>query len=392
MRIAFVVHRYGVDILGGSEAQCRVFAEGLARRHQVEVLTTTASDYVLWREGYPAGTSTVNGVTLRRFRVARPRNIARFKDVSDLVFDEAHTPADEERWVEENGPCSPDLIAYLEQHARDYDVVVAFSFRYWTAYHAFRVLPAKVVPFPTAEADKAVTLGVLQESLLRAPAILFETPEEQQMLQAACPRPLPMGEIVGCPMEPPGPADAEAFRREFSVSRPFALYLGRIDANKGCEELFDYYLRYSATASEPLDLLLGGKPAMPIAESPRIRLLGYLTDQQKEDALAAATCLVMPSPYESLSIVLLEAWRRGTATLANGFCDVLRGQTRRSGGGLYYENRLDFADMLSAFAGSADLRTALGASGRQFVEQTYGWDAITPRIEPLFERVAAGSR
>ncbi len=391
MKIAFVVHRYGADILGGSETHCRVVAEHLSLDHDVEVLTTTASDYVTWKPGYRAGTEMVNGVKVRRFRVAKPRDVVRFKDASDLVFDCPHTRADEQRWVEENGPRTPDLIEYLQRHGGSYDVVVAFSFRYWTAYHACLALPGKTVPFPTAEADPAIYLRILQDRLVAAPAILYNTPEERRMLQAACADPLPDGETVGFPIDPPGPADAAAFRRAFGIDRPFALYLGRIDTNKGCGELFDYFLDYLQRRDSTLDLVLGGKAAMDVPSDPRIRLAGFLTEQQKEDALAAAVCLVMPSRYESLSIVLLEAWRRMTPVLVNGACDVLREQTRRSGGGLYYETFGDFADGLELLARQPALREALGASGRQFVEREYAWATVRAKLERVFARVATGT-
>lgn len=387
MRIAFVVHRYGADILGGSETHCRVIAEGLAHDHHVEVLTTTASDYVTWKEGYPAGTETISGVTVRRFRVARKRNVVRFTDACDRVFDEAHTRADEDAWVEQNGPQAPALVEHLLAHGDDYDVVVAFSFRYWTAYHACLALPDRTVPFPTAEADEAVGLRVLQDRLMAAPAILFNTPEERAMLQDACPGPLPDGEIVGFPMDPPGPADAAAFRTRFGIDRPFALYLGRVDANKGCEELFDYFLRYAARKGSTLDLVIGGKAAMEVPSDPRVHMLGFLDDRQKEDALAAAVCLVMPSPYESLSIVTLEAWRRRTPVLVNGCCDVLREQTRRSGGGLYYESFGDFAGGLDCLARYPVVRQALGDAGRRFVAREYGWETVRARLERVFTRV-----
>jgi len=48
MKIALVVQRYGTDILGGSEYHARLIAERLAQRHQVEVLTTCARDYISW--------------------------------------------------------------------------------------------------------------------------------------------------------------------------------------------------------------------------------------------------------------------------------------------------------------------------------------------------------
>jgi glycosyltransferase involved in cell wall biosynthesis len=391
VRIAFVVQRYGLDLLGGSETHCRVLAEGLARDHDVEVLTTTASDYVTWASGYAAGSETVNDVTVRRFPVARKRKVVRFREASELVFDCPHTRADELSWIDENGPRTPALIEHLHRYGASYDLVVAFSFRYWTAYHASLALPEKTVPFPTAEADPAVHLAVLQERLLAAPSILFNTPEERRMLEDACGAALP-GEVIGFPVGPPGPADASAFRAAFGIDRPFALYLGRIDENKGCRDLFDCFLAYAGRKGSVLDLVLGGRAAMDIPDSSRVHLAGFLTDQQKEDALAAAVCLVMPSPYESLSIVLLEAWRRMTPVLVNGACDVLREQTRRSGGGLYYETAADFGDELEHLAANAALREALGASGRRFVTREYAWNTVRAKMERVLGRVVAAQR
>ena len=122
--------------------------------------------------------------------------------------------------------------------------------------------------------------------------------------------------------------------------------------------------------------MLIGKEMLPIPEHPRIRHLGFLDDQDKFDALAAADLLLMPSYYESLSMVALEAWALGKPVLANGKCEVLRGQCIRSQAGLYYETQAEFIETLRAIAESRRLNAAFGANGRRFFQQHYAWPVI----------------
>ena len=75
MKIAFIVQRYGTEILGGSEYHCRLIAERLAERHQVEVLTSCARDYITWQNEYAEGADRVRGVTVRRFPTTQVRDL-----------------------------------------------------------------------------------------------------------------------------------------------------------------------------------------------------------------------------------------------------------------------------------------------------------------------------
>jgi glycosyltransferase involved in cell wall biosynthesis len=193
--------------------------------------------------------------------------------------------------------------------------------------------------------------------------------------------------VVGVGSEIPDRTQPWRFKKKFHVKRPFALYIGRIDENKGCKELFSYFERYSVMYPHGLDLILIGSTLLPIPKHPRIRHLGFLPDEDKFDALAAADLLVMPSRFESLSMVALEAWALGKPVLANGHCDVLRGQCVRSNGGLYYENFEEFAEALYALEGTGPLGATLGRYGRDFFKRHYTWQVIERKYLEMFERL-----
>ena len=106
------------------------------------------------------------------------------------------------------------------------------------------------------------------------------------------------------------------FLRRHRLHGPFALYGGRIDPGKGCEELIEYFSRYVKDGGDATLALMGAK-LMSLPEEPFIRFAGLLSDGERLQALEAATVVVCPSPYESLSLLALEAMSVGTPVLVN---------------------------------------------------------------------------
>jgi glycosyltransferase involved in cell wall biosynthesis len=386
VKLAIVVQRYGADISGGAELHARYIAERLARHATVEVLTTCAKDYITWKNELPAGDDKVNGVVVRRFPVSRPRDTNDFGRRSKHVFDDTHSLQDELKWLESEGPTSPALIKHLTAVQSAFDFFVFFSYRYYHAWHGVRAVPEKAVLVPTAERDAAVGLAMFAPIFRGARAIMFNSFEERALIQHVSGRQGP-GVVVGVGSEIPARTQPWRFKKKFNVKRPFAIYVGRIDENKGCKELFGYFERYSVMYPHGLDLLLVGAGHIPVPKHPRIRHLGFLSDEDKFDGLAAADVLVMPSRFESLSMVALEAWALGKPVLANGHCDVLRGQVIRSNGGLYYENFEEFAEALYALEATGPLGELLGRNGREFFRRHYTWPVIERKYLEMFERL-----
>jgi len=359
----------------------------MTRHWNVEVLTTRAHDYVTWADHYPAGTATINGITVRRFSVPRPRNPERFGRLQNFILDQEHAEKDELAWLEEEGPTSPDLLAFIRNHADDYDYFIFFSYRYWHSYWGIRTVPEKAILVPTAEHDPVIDLKFFKD-LFRLPrAFVYNSEEERAMIQTLSGNQAVPGLVVGVGTEVPSDADAGRFRKGHGIDKPYLLYLGRIDQNKGFPQLFQYFLRFKKETGSDVGLVLIGNSILPIPEHPDIFSLGFQPEQDKFDALGGAEALIMPSFYESLSMVTLEAWALGRPVLANARCEVLQGQCRRSNGGLFYENYPEFRESLKLLLASDKLRRRLGENGRRYFEANYTWDIIEGKYLEIVRRL-----
>jgi glycosyltransferase involved in cell wall biosynthesis len=393
VKLACVVHRFGDGIAGGSEAHCRAIAERLAERHDVTVLTTCAKDHMTWRNEYAAGPSEMGPLHVRRFPVARPRSLPRFREVSHSVFNAGSSSIEQEQWFRENGPETPELLEFLERHGREFDWILFWSFRYYQTFFGLPLVADRAVLVPTAEEDPVIRLRILDEFFAKPAGYLFLTPEEETLVALHCSGRLAPSAVVGVGLEPvaPTPIAAGAALESVGVTKPFLLYLGRVDPNKGCETL----MRYVQKAGGIVPLVMAGPANMPIPEDPLIKPLGFVDDRIREALLSNAAALMVPSPYESLSIVLLEAWNHGVPALVNGRCRVLKGQALRADGALYYQAFDEFARGLEYLLGRPDLSRQLGQQGLAYVEREYRWPHVMRRIERLLtsieRRAATGS-
>jgi glycosyltransferase involved in cell wall biosynthesis len=387
VKVAIVVQRYGQGINGGAELHARYVAEHLARHAEVEVLTTCATDYVTWRNELPAGTDTVNGVQVRRFRVKHGREPLVFSKRSERVFHHRHSVGDELDWLDAEGPTSPALVDYVAKHGAGYDFCLFFSYRYYHAYYGARAAAGRAILVPTAERDATIGLSIFQPLFRSVRAVMYNSPEERAMIHAVAGNHQVPGVVVGIGSDVPNNPQPARFRQKYKLRGPFAVYVGRIDQNKGCAELFDYFQGYLKDPAGKLSLVLIGTSILPVPEHPRIRHLGFLDDADKFDAMAAADVLIMPSYYESLSMVALEAWALGRPVLANGRCDVLKGQCLRSNAGLYYETLGEFIGTLEAIEQNRWLAGTLGRNGRQFFREHYDWPVIERKYLEMFERL-----
>jgi glycosyltransferase involved in cell wall biosynthesis len=339
----------------------------------------------------PEGRQEVNGIPVRRFPVTRPRRVERFDDIANKVCFFEHTDDDERRWMEEHGPVCPGLVDYLRAHEAEFDVLVFFSYRYWTTYHGLQVAPRKSLLVPTAEHDRVLYLRLFAPFFRLPAAIVFNTAEERELIERVTGNPGLVGDVVGTGLNRPATVPVDEVASRLDLLGDYLIYVGRIEPEKGCAVMIDHFLRYQRETRANLTLALLGRSTMEIAENVHLQLLGVATESEKLAAIAKARALVMPSRHESLSMVVLESWMMGRPVLVNGDCEVLRGQVLRANGGLYYRRYEEFAAAVDTLGAEPALADALGRQGRAYFEANYSWDVVLAKYEALLAKVKAAA-
>ena len=387
MRIAIVVQRYGVDIVGGSELEARQLAEHLRPYIQVEVLTTCAHDIVTWQNHYPPGVEIINQIPVRRFPVRAPRDIAHFNALSSVVYTGESNYFEQLAWMQAQGPDAPELFDYIRRNHQRYDLFVFLTYLYATTFTGLQLVPEKSVLIPTAHDEPPIYLDLFRGFFHLPRGILFNAEEErtfvhQQFKNSAIPN-----AVLGLGIDRPNvPAQAEVNVDDY------ILYMGRIDPSKGCDELFEYFLEYKERTKDPVKLVLIGTKLMSVPDHADIIPLGFLPGDERFAWLQKASLYVHPSPYESFSLSTLEAMALGVPVLVNGRVPVLKAHVDRSQGGLYYQSKQAFVDSLRHLRTNGTLRADMGRRGKAYVNQWYEWRTITERYVTFLKQIQQSIR
>lgn len=391
MRLTVVVQRYGEEVVGGAERLCRGVAEGLTGSHDVEVLTTCALSYRTWANHYPEGTSTLNGVTVRRFRALRERDMESFNARSEELFGGAsRRPEQELAWIEAQGPYVPALVDHLHGIAADRDLLLFFTYLYYPTVHGIHVAPGRSVLAPAAHDEAPFWIDSYRPVFTLPAALVFNSRAEQALVRRRFPEAEQPQRVIGVGID--DLESLEAARRDAARGAdgpPTLLYAGRIEAGKGVAEMIDHVRAFRRERGVDLKLQLMGEAAMEIPDEQWIESLGFVGEQEKARRLAEATVLLAPSALESFGIVLLEAAAAGTPTLANARSAAYVEHCSAGHCGLWYGDRAEFVAALDLLLGDPDLRRALARDGAAYVRQRFSWPAIAARYEEFLQEVLA---
>jgi glycosyltransferase involved in cell wall biosynthesis len=387
MKLAFVVQRYGKEVMGGSELHCRQIAEKMVEAgYDCTVYTTTAKDYVTWKNEYSPGEFILNGVRIKRFLVDRERDIQVFNKYSDWIFFNDHTQEDEWEWMEKQGPSCPDLLEALEEQENQHDLFIFFTYLYYNTYWGLKRIHGKKVLVPTAHDEPALHLGIMKEVFSAPDAFMFNTASEKDMLSRWFSFEGKYQEIVGVGVDIPKAPDTHEFFQKHRITIPYILYAGRIEPGKGCGELIEYFLRYYRT-NPNLKLVLIGKLLMELPSHPGIRCLGFVSPEDKNAAMCGALATVHPSYLESLCMAALESMAVRTPIIVQEKTEPLKQHSVDGKGGLYYADYQEFAADINLLLNDKKLRDVLGDNGFAYVRENYSWTKVVGKYKKMIHNL-----
>lgn len=391
-KICLVVQRYGLEVNGGAELQCRQFAERLVNKFEVTVLTTKAVDYMTWSDYYQKNEDDINGVHIIRFSVKKERNIRRFNEINKNFFDgKIKTKEQEKQWIEEQGPYVPGLVKYLKENKDYYDAFLFFTYLYYTTVIGIQFVSQKAILIPEAHDEPFLKMESYRQLFYEPKAIFYNTEEERRLVERKMQGLVVKNNIGGVGVEIPKQIEAEAFKEKYKLD-DYIIYVGRIDEGKNCDILFDFFRNYKERNPGNLKLVLMGKSVIEVPCHQDIVNLGFVSDQDKFNGIAGARLLVLPSEFESLSMVVLEAFALKIPVLVNGKCEVLKGHCIKSNGGLFYQGYLEFEGCLNYMLSHSEECKIMGENGKLYVDENYRWDIIINRLERLIDYVAKGEQ
>lgn len=391
-QIALVVQRYGKEVLGGAETLAAEFAKALKSEYDITVITTTARDHVSWENYYKEGENFEHDIKVVRFSTDFVRNqyfhelnriflnginaenFYRYSEEEKVLWEKYTNSISigfQEELIKWQGPYSSKLYNYLTLNEDKFDFIIFFTYLYPTTYFGVDCIneKKKIIVFPTLHDEAHAYLPIWKK--YRNFKLFFLTPEEKKLAHNL------WGDFNGYIVNY-GIKDRHNYlnSNNRNLKEKYLIYAGRIEQAKGINNLVEYFIEYKKEYPDSkIKLKLIGKLAMNLKTDKKygIEVIGFVSEEEKYKLMSDALALVLPSPYESLSIVVLESFMVGVPVIVNGACDVLTGHVNRSKAGFTYRNYNDFKNAINKLLNDTDLNIRMKEEGRKYFLNNYEW-------------------
>jgi glycosyltransferase involved in cell wall biosynthesis len=381
-----------------------MIAEKLAANYDVTVFTSCALDYITWKPHYAAGETYVNGVRVNRFqnterapsvlqhqmdRKFRGRHLKQkiyriSKNANwwkKLVPSAEISFTDGVKWLEMQGPAMPALVDYIKLHQQEYDAFIMFSAIYYPAAMGILTVPHKAIVVPTMHDERPAYYPIYQQVMSSPQWIFFNSAAEQRFCEKVFPIVNVKKQVVALGINIPHISVDPAVPQRYGLTTRYIIYVGRIDEAKGCNVLIDLFNRYISDTGERLTLLMVGKSELPVSQSAAVIFTGFVSEEDKQQLMKQAEALIIPSVYESLSLVLLESFALKVPVIAPVESEVLKDHIDSSGGGWYYKDYSEFKHIMNEVVKNDVINSHKGEAGFNYVQQNYTWSKVLEQYD-----------
>ncbi|MGM5630865.1 glycosyltransferase family 4 protein [Apibacter raozihei] len=406
-KIAIVVQRFGKEINGGAEQHASLLVNHLKEKYEVEVLTSCAYEYFNWKNYYNEGKESIDDIDVLRFKTNNKNkgkiekharylyknlkylkykvNLLNFLYVAIKRFQYRYNNKIFDQWLEEQGPCTSGLVDYLKNNKEKYKAVIFFTYLYYPTNFGIREVSEKSILIPTAHDELPFYYTGFKKLFSRPKFIMYNTLSEKNMVEKTYPQSKKIkSDIAGVGFKniifnPNSTWAIPEFR--------YFVYIGRIDSGKGCDVLIE---NFKNLKGRDFKLVMIGENFMKEKSHNNVIFTGFISEEEKWNYLKNSEALIIPSLYESLSMVTLEAMSIGIPVLANAKCEVLKDHIINSKAGFAYTNFEDFKLYIKKILSlSQNEKITLGENGKKYVNENYQWEIIIDKFIKAINEVSS---
>ena len=381
-RLAFVCPRLaGSGAVGGAETLLKNLAtHAAARGVAVDFLTTCAQSHFTWENTLPPGVERMGGMDVHFFPVDE-RNPGQFLQIQQQIDRGRPVSVEEELLWLKNGVNSTALMQHLAQHAASYRAILLGPYLFGLTWFAALAHPERALLVPCLHDEPFAKLACMRRLFAETAGCIFNTQAERELAGELFQYPDARARIVGMGLDA-FTADPTAFAKRRKINAPYVLYSGRREPLKGTPLLCDYLHAFRQRTGRDVKLVLTGSGDIdaPAELWPHIFDAGFVSEDEKHEAMAGAVAFVHPSVNESFGIVLLEAFLAGTPGLVHARSRVLVSQCRAANAGLWFRHYPDFETQLTYLLDHPAERAQLGRNGRDYVTREYAWPVIEDKF------------
>lgn len=172
-------------------------------------------------------------------------------------------------------------------------------------------------------------------------------------------------------------------------------YLGRISRRKNVEGLIYAWSELGDKVKDNAELLIIGggdeeymaflKKEVARLNLSNVRFTGFISGQEKEDALSSLSVLAMPSEFENFGNVIVEGLVRGIPCIATTGAPWKDLEDYQCGWWVEYNQTAITKAVQSALETPVDELYAMGVRGKKLMKDKYSIEAVAKQMKDVYE-------